>query len=127
MVNCSIGAIAFLPNAVKNVFDKHYFPRLSLPLQCKTLLTADMLLFCVLLSIFLHGLYCICVLRCDSASVLCLKASFFFYFFFHTMKRQPHLYSIFLNKHNKRRNREHDVVALNYIKYTVTVYIKNCI
>ncbi len=91
MVNCSTGAIAFLPIAVKNVFDKNYFPRLSLPLQCKMLLTADMLLFCVLLSISPWS-YCIFVPRCDSASVLCLKASFFkFFVFCHTMKR---LYSI---------------------------------
>lgn len=46
--------------------------------------------------LFSPGLYCICVPRCDSASVLCLKASFFYFFAFcHTMKRQPHHYSVF--------------------------------
>lgn len=112
-------------------FDKHYF--LSLSLQCKTLLAADILFFGFLIIYILLGLFSACVLRCDSAFILCLKASFFA--FCHTMKRQPHQYSV-LSIHNKERkifflsvshsfSFSHCVVRYNsYIKYTVSCTLK---
>jgi len=82
----------------KNVFDEHYFLRLSL--QCKALLAADILFFGFLVIFFLVS--SACLLRCDSAFILCLKASFSA--FCHTMKRQPHQYSV-LSMQIKERNR----------------------
>lgn len=95
MVNCSTGTIAFLPIAVKNVFDKNYFPRLSLPLQCKTLLTADTLLFCVLLSIFpLVSIAFVCRGVTRLLFFVSRLLSSICFVFYHTMKR---LYSIFIH------------------------------
>lgn len=129
-MNYLTGAIAFLigiffmqcDEKEQQCFDKHYF--LSLSLQCKTLLAADILFFGFLIIYILLGLYSACVLRCDSAFILSLKASFFA--FCHTMKRQPHQYSVLSILYIIRREteRKHCVVRYNYIKYTVSCTLK---
>ncbi len=114
MVNCSTGAIAFLPIAVKNVFDKNYFPRLSLPLQCKILLTADTLLFCVLLSISPWFLLHLCAKVWLS---FCSLSQGFFLLFFcvfcNTMKRLYSIcihYSIYIYIYKEEKQSKHYVV-----------------